>query len=475
MPGATFVLGEQKIRPDVYVRWHDAGGARVVTGTVGVAAAVIRSNWGPVGQVIALESPDDSNLRRRIGFGDGPDCVREVFAGGASTVLTLRVGNGGSPAQLELEDSDDPAVKVVRLTTKYPTSRALAATIRDTLEDNTLRELLLYEDSRQLERITFEKGSAEPDRLVEAITANSRYLNAVKLAEGSGELDDLLDEPLTDGSDPDVTGLDYAEAFELLERKFFDTIAVDSEDVAVHASLQSFVNRMLHDGGGRLIGVVGEPTAVPFETRKTNARAMNDFAMVYVGNGFQTATGPLEGAKAAARVAGIISSSAYNASLTHVPITGSIDLVGELTNAQYKEAIQSGMLTFSLNPDGLAQIDYGINTKVTLLAGEDEGWKKIRRTRTRYELIDRIVFTLHPYLGRWNNNPDGRAFVITIANGIIQQMIREGGLEAGQLIEDPDNPPQGDSAWFRFVDLVDLDAIEKLYMDFGFQFSPATA
>lgn len=56
-------------------------------------------------------------------------------------------------------------------------------------------------------------------------------------------------------------------------------------------------------------------------------------------------------------------------------MTGSIDLVGELTNAQYKEAIQSGMLTFSLNPDGMAQIDYGINTKVTLLADEDEGWK----------------------------------------------------------------------------------------------------
>ena len=468
MPGETFILGEQKVRPDVYVRWHNAGGVRVVTGTVGVAAAVVKSNWGPLGEVMEIESPGD--IARQLGSGFGPDCIREMFAGGASTVLAVRVGTDGMKAQLELEDTAD--TKVVRLLSKYPTTRQMTVTIRDSLEDTNMRELLLHEQTRRLERIVFAKGAGEPDRLVAAITKKSQYLSAAKLAEGSGEVDALMDQPLAGGADPTVSGADYADAFVLLEQKFFDTVTVDSEDVAVHASLQSFVNRMLTEGGGRIIGVVGEPTSVPFQTRKQNAKAFNDFAMIYVGNGFPTVSGPVEGAKAAARVAGVVASSAYNASLTHVPMTGSIGVIGELTNAQYKEAIQSGMLTFSLNPDGLAQIDYGINTKVTLLADEDEGWKKIRRTRTRFELIDRIVFTLHPYLGKWDNNDDGRAFVITIANGIIQGMIREGGLESGQLIVDPDIPPQGDSAWFRFTDLIDLDSIEKLYMDFGFQFAP---
>lgn len=473
MPGETFILGEQKVRPDVYVRWHNAGGARVVTGTVGVAAAAVKANWGPLGAVITVETPGE--LSGKLGSGSGPECVREIFSGGASTVLAVRVGTGGTPAQLELEDTATTAVKVVRLVTKYPTTRAFTVTIRDSLEDASLRELLLHENTRQLERLTFAKGSDEPDQLVATVNASSQYLTASKLAAGSGEIDALLDGALTGGADPAVTGQDYADAFELLERKFFDAVTVDSEDVGVHASLQSFVGRMLSEGGGRIIGVVAESTSVPFATRKTNAKAFNDFAIVYVGNGFDTASGPIEGAKAAARVAGVIASSAYKASMTHVPMTGSIGVVGELTNSQYKEAIQSGMLTFSLNPDGLAQIDYGINTKVTLRDDEDEGWKKIRRTRTRYELIDRIVLTLHPYLGKWNNNADGRAFVITIANGIIQTMIREGGLESGQLIVDPDNPPEGDSAWFRFTDLVDLDSIEKLYMDFGFQFTPQTA
>ncbi|MNW34032.1 Phage tail sheath protein [compost metagenome] len=472
MPGATFILGETKVRPDIYVRWHNAGGVRVVTGTVGVSAAVIKANWGPLGSVITVETPGE--LSGKLGSGNGSECVREIFTGGASTVLAVRVGTGGTPSQLELEDTATTAVKVVRLITKYPTTREFTVTIRDSLEDTTLREFLLHENTRQLEKITFVKGLNELDQLVDKVNSSSGYLKATKLTSGSGEFDTLLDGVLSGGADPTVTGQDYADAFELLERKFFDTVTVDSEDASVHASLQSFVGRMLSEGGGRIIGVVGEPTSVPFETRKTNAKAFNDFAMIYVGNGFPTVSGLVEGAKAAARVAGMVASSAYNASMTHVPMTGSIGVIGELTNSQYKEAIQSGMLTFSLNPDGLAQIDYGINTKVTLLADEDEGWKKIRRTRTRYELIDRIVLTLHPYLGKWNNNADGRAFVVTIANGIIQTMIRQGGLESGQLIVDPDNPPQGDSAWFQFTDLVDLDSIEKMYMDFGFQFSPQT-
>lgn len=473
MPGEVFVLGEQKVRPDVYVRWHNAGGSRVVTGTVGVAAAVVKSNWGPLGKVITIEAP--GNIKRQIGTGNGPDAVNEIFNGGAITVNAVRAGTGGDAATLTLKDTATTPADVVTLTTKYPTSRAFKVTVRDSLQDATVRELLVLEGTTQLERITFAKGADEPDGIVAAVNAGSDYLTAAKVADGNGTLAAISDQALAGGTDPTIVGSDYTDAFVYLENKFFDTIIVDSEDATVHASLHSFVDRMINDGGGRIIGVVGEPTSVEFETRKTNAKALNDFAMVYVGNGFSTAAGDIEGAKAAGRVAGMIASSSYKASLTHEAVTGSIGVTGDMTNTQYKEAVQSGMLTFSLNPQGLAQIDYGINTKVSLSAEEDEGWKKIRRVRTRFELIDRAVFTLHPYLGKWDNSEDGRAFVVTIVNGIIGVMTRDGALESGELIVDPDNVPVGDSAWFKFVDLVDLDSIEKVYLDFGFQFARQSA
>jgi hypothetical protein len=65
--------------------------------------------------------------------------------------------------------------------------------------------------------------------------------------------------------------------------------------------------------------------------------------------------------------------------------------------------------------------------------------------------------------------------VIQLANGVCNAMVSEGKLLAGAHVElDPDNPPQGDSAWFLvFAD--DIDALEKLYFAFGFRFAPDEA
>ena len=42
-----------------------------------------------------------------------------------------------------------------------------------------------------------------------------------------------------------------------------------------------------------------------------------------------------------------------------------------------------------MNKSGQVWIDKAINTLITPPADRDEGWKKIRRTKTRYELIRR--------------------------------------------------------------------------------------
>jgi hypothetical protein len=51
-------------------------------------------------------------------------------------------------------------------------------------------------------------------------------------------------------------------------------------------------------------------------------------------------------------------------------------------------------------------------------------------------------------------------------------MAKEGKLlEGGKMVLDADNPPLGDSAWFKLA-VDDLDSGEKLYFTFGFRFSP---
>src|SRR5690606_5265663 len=165
------------------------------------------------------------------------------------------------------------------------------------------------------------------------------------------------------------------------------------------------------------MAVIGEPTSVSLDERLQHARSYNDPAIVYVGNGFVAAGETVEGARAAARIAGEILRSDYTSSLTHHVIQGATDVVGKLTNAQVERAIQSGMLVFTTSASGLVQVEYGITTFTTPTADMDLGWSKIRRVRTRYELIDRIVLTLDPYVGKLNNSPDGRAMVVSVING----------------------------------------------------------
>lgn len=464
MAGAMFKLGEQKARPGVYVRWFNDGGTARFSRPLGVGAAVVKSNWGPLNEVIAIEGANE--VKNKIGTGKGADVVEEILNGGAILVNTVRIGTGGEPAMLTLETTGENG-GAVDLLTKYPTSRKFNVTVRESL-DPQQKEFLAFEDGRQVELIAFEAGDNESEALAQAINESSEFFKAN--SKGNGELASVLNQELSGGSDPDTAAENYTDAFEVTETKFYDSITVDSEDPAIHAALHAFVRRKIQEGFRMTMFAAASPDA-DFDDRITAAKSFNDFAVTYIGNGVETSTGVLIGATAAARVLGMFISGSYKSSLTGNTITGGVGVVGELTSSQYNEAATNGLMVFSLNSDGIPQIDYGINTLVSLREDEDEGWKKLRRVRTRYELIDRITVAIATSMANnLDNNHDDRQFVCTLANGEIGQMVREGGLESGEMIVDPDTPPEGDSAWFTFDNLVDLDGLEKAYLAFGFQY-----
>lgn len=464
MIGAMFKLGEQKVRPGVYVRWYNDGGSGTFGGSTGVAAAVVKSNWGPTEKVVQVN--DLSQIDKVIGSGYGAEVVEQALLGGAVEVLVVRAGLGGEHSEGILKD--DEGLESLKISSKYPSSREFNITIREALNDDE-KELIAYEGTRVIERHSFKKGGDEAKELADLLNVASVYFVAQVQGDG-GKVDSVVNESLTGGSDPSVVAQDYIDAFTLLERKFYDGITVDTEDTAIHASLNAFINRNLQEGS-RIIGVLGEKVDTPFATRIANAKAFNNFAMIHVGNGFLVGESEIDGALAAARVLGEMVSGNYKDSLTKKEISGSTGIYGELTPSEYIEAAKNGMMVFSESVNGLAQIDYGINTLVSPGTDEDDGWKKIRRVRTRYELIDRIAFTLANAMSTGvDNNNDGRQYIITLANGIINQMIADGGLESGEMIIDDANPPQGDSVWFKFDNLVDLDGIEKVYLAFGFRY-----
>jgi hypothetical protein len=161
--------------------------------------------------------------------------------------------------------------------------------------------------------------------------------------------------------------------------------------------------------------------------------------------------------------------AAYNESMTGYIVPQAVDLKGELTNGEIEAGILAGCYMFTKNAADQVQIEYDINTLNTINDADalDDGWKKNRRVQTRFELIERILAKWSTY--KIDNDTNGQKTHIANPQGIIDTMGREGGILAGTITIDPENPSSGDSAWF-IISVLDLDNCEKQYITFGFQY-----
>ena len=476
---AFFSIGEKKVRPGNYYRYENRGTPPTAGSADGRCAAVIRSNWGPLGSPVAIENSNDIAKFFGSGGTGGTTVVpQEQFKGGARLVFVSRLGTGGTKGNYKIMDTAATPEAVIQMTMLYPSSREFAVTIRQTLEDTDKRELLLIEGTTILEKFTFDGSSAanQVEALLEAVDSQkSNYFTLSKLADSTYALETADQDAVTAGTDPIINVDAYSAAFEALEAYRWNVLAIDTNDSATHLIMQMYLKRLLQ-GGKFVTGVIGEPGSVSFATRMLHASAFNDYQVVYCGHGFVDLTGELyEGYKAAARVSGLIAGTPSNQSLTHIAISGAVSLSESLTNFQYEQATLSGMLTFSLSPLSTVWVEAGINTLVVPGSNEDEGWKKIKRTKVRFELFQRLDDTTAMLIGRINNDPDGRATIIQSGNAVCNAMVAEQKLHAGAHIElDKDNPPAGDSAWFVVV-ADDIDALEKAYYVFRFRFSAEAA
>ena len=126
------------------------------------------------------------------------------------------------------------------------------------------------------------------------------------------------------------------------------------------------------------------------------------------------------------------------------------------------------MLTY--NKEKQVWIDNAINTLITPADNQDDGWKKIRRVKTRFELIRRINAVLENLIGKIDNDANGRATAISQVQDIGNSMVEEGKLISCAVSESGEYTADRDSAWFD-IDVVDKDSMEHVYLVFRFQFS----
>lgn len=163
-----------------------------------------------------------------------------------------------------------------------------------------------------------------------------------------------------------------------------------------------------------------------------------------------------------------------NQSVTHATLSRYSVLNEILTNTEMEVAEEKGCLVLSTASDGAVWLDNGVNTLVHPDANHDSGWKKIRRTKTRYELLNRANAAADALVGKVDNDTNGRATIMAAIQGICNAMEAEGKIQYGNVTESTTVTTDGDTCGFD-IEVIDLDSAEHIYLNYYFQFSTIVA
>lgn len=453
-----------KVRPGSYFNVDKNGDDDSFGAIDGVVVAVFKATFGPVDKVTVLERGDDYTTI----YGDGltTDLIREVLYGGAKKVICCRLnGTGGAVASVSLT----AATGKVKITAKHPGEMPFSVTIRNRLTDKDRKECIIYTGTTEFEKVYFSAGDNEAASLVSAF-ANSKNFTANLEESAKGIMTNVNQIAFTGGKNPTVATANYSAAFSQAEKYFFNTICVDTEDTAVHALLQAFLDR-IYETSQFGIGVVAEKDNKDLGERMNAAAGFDGENIVYVLNPKVFINeGTLDGYQTAGLIAGLIAATPTNQAVTHMVITRYVDLAEPLTNTQIIKAELKGCLVLSKSTEDEVWIDAGINTLINLPDNKDKGWKKIRRVRTRYELMYRANAQSDALVGKVDPDKNGKATIIGKIQGIINAMIKEKKLTAGTVTESTTYIADADNCYFDF-DIIDKDSAEHIYLFYKFRFS----
>lgn len=455
-----FKEGEMKVRPDVYYRYSNKGSNEAVGAVDGINALVMQSSWGPVSEVKAFTKA--AEVKETFGDCDGTKMAEAMFEEGASTIYIYRAGGtGGVKGSLKQGEN-------VVITAKYEGSFPIKVKVQKKPGDE-VKQCFIIVDGAVKETFYFDAVEEGEAAALAALLKKSAY---VSMEEGKTGAVAEFEEVLTGGSNPSVTGDGYVDGFYALEPYFYNVICCDTISDGIQNLLHAYIDEAVKVGKFP-IGVVGADVTTSFNDRKAKAAAFNDEQIAFIGNSYADIDGntmPLN--LAAARLAGAIAATPANKSIIHRAISNASDVPEKFTNAQYEEAILSGMILFSKSSDGQIWFDSGVTTLIKPDDNQDAGWKKLKRTKVRNELMHRLDVIMEKLIGKVNCDDDGIADVLQAGMGLLKDMAREKKiLDGATFTLDAENPKTSDSAWF-VVEADDIDTLEKIYLHYKFSNMP---
>lgn len=438
--GGTWT-NQNKVRPGVYIRFRTGTDLGLTVGERGVVAIPEALSWGPVGEVMTIESGADMTPFTGYDITDPKNrFLNEIFKGSNRTAAPVTV----YLYRLSAADAKAAAATagVLTATARYPGVRGNDVTIVIT-EDADIEDSFLVS--------TVVDGEIQDQQT--AKTAAELTGNGWVTFSGTGALTATVGAPLTGGADGTAAASAYSAFLTAIEPYQFDILIYDGSDTTVQDAMTAFVKRMA-DENGQYSQLVAAGLTAPDSRYVINVKSGVTLTDGTALTPAQT-TWWVGGAQAGAR---------YNQSLTYAVYPGAAAVTPVLTNGQITAALSAGDLVLTAD-DGKVRIEQDVNSLVTYTTEIGKAYRKNRVIRLCSTIANDIYrqFTDN-FIGVVNNNEAGRSrFKAVIVGYLLDIQDSEGiqNFEAG----DVDVLPGDDiDAIVVNVAIQAVDSVEKIYM-----------
>lgn len=436
MAGGTFVT-MNKVRPGAYINFESVPKPLMTVAERGVVTMPVAMEWGPQGKMITLLSEDllNGNSIPKIGY-DAFDAESLVFREAlknAYKAYIFRADKGGEKATATLGAL---------------TASALYAGV---VGNKISVAVVAAEDKFKVQ--TFLNGALKDEQTVSTIAE----LAANDWVEFSGDGAPTANAgtKLTGGTNGTVSAAILADYFKEAEKFKWNTMGVPLDTASIGAQVTAFIKRMRDDLGKKCQAVVVDYPNADYE------------GIISVSQGYKTSTEEITKYIFAATVAGMTAGANVNQSNTYAAVDAdAVEIVGELTDDEIKEALQSGKFVISRRDDDVIVVEQDINTFKSFVPKKGKEFAKNRVIRCLDEINNTTKLTWEKsYVGKVDNNEEGRnlfkADLINFGNQLQNlNAITDFDGNADIAVSKGQNIEDVISDWA----ITPVDAMEKLYM-----------
>lgn len=435
---------QNKVLPGVYINTVSKESVTANIGTRGTVALAMNLSWGPSGTVQTINAGDD--LTPYIGYDITADqalFLREMFKGSDTT---------GAPTKVLLY--------------RLAGTSGVKATVTLGSDASTLTATALYDGARGNDisiAVTADpddEGTYDVATIVSGYVVDTQHVSAVAdlvanewVTFSGTALVASTGASLTGGVDPTVSSTDYAAFLTAIEPYTFDILNYDGADSTVRAAYIQFITRINEAIGKKCQLVLSGSVGVA-----------NTKYVIGVGNGVKLADGTsLTAAQATYWVAGVEAGANYNQSLTYAQYPDAVEANPKLSNADVETYVQGGLITF-IDDFGAAKICTDINTKTTVTVKEGAEFKKNRVMRVLMQFCnDTYEYFTKYYIGKVDNNDNGRALLRKYLIGYLNEMQSNNGIQNFVADDIEVLPGNAVDAVVVNVAITPVDSIERIY------------